>query len=153
MGKGLVTAALSVALSACTVHQAALPPPPEEPAIVVDEPVCISCSFLVDGPELARLLHLAEAGDPNSAYLVYRHYVAAEDNEKGAFWLRRAAELGDVVAQYSLWYELRSAPNCVDRLEALSWLERSAAQGSEPAKSHLGEFQNETVDCKSIVSP
>jgi TPR repeat protein len=62
-------------------------------------------------------------------------------------WYRKAAELGDVQAQYDLGFMLCEyritdkgfeAPDYYDPEEALKWLKKSAMQGNVDAQSYLG---------------
>lgn len=147
MMKRVAAAVLSVSLSGCATHLTAFPPPPEEPAIVVDNPTCVSCGYDLSGPELARLLSQAEAGDPDAAFRAWLHYDLSGDRTRGMHWLRRAADLEHAVAQYNLWLEMRSAPICEERLEALTWLEKSAAQGFSLARTSLADLRNSAGDC------
>lgn len=88
--------------------------------------------------------------DANAAFRVWWNYVSAEDAERRSQWLRRAAQLGDPTSQYNLWFELQSAPDCANRLEAMYWLEKSAAQGNSQAKSRVDAFGSELVHCKPL---
>lgn len=126
-----------------------LPPPPEAPEIYVDNPTCVSCGSILEEPTLGQELSRANAGDPNAAFRVYLHYISAENQHERAIWLQRAAELGHPTAQYNLWFDLRESPLCTDRALALSWLEKSAAQGVALAKGKLDAFRKEVQSCSS----
>ena len=52
-------------------------------------------------------------------------------------WIRRLAEAGDALAQYSLAARLQSASPCG---EARIWLQRAAEQGHVPAEAALGSW-------------
>lgn len=149
----LLTALLAIALTACAAHPANFPPPPEVPDIVVDDPVCACCGGLLSASELAEQMARAEAGDANAAFRVAWHYASAEDATQRAHWRRRAAQLGHPVAQYNLWFELRSAPDCASRLEAMRWLDESAAQGNADATARVDAYRKEIADCKPAATP
>lgn len=146
MRKRVAVAVLSVSLSGCATHLTALPPP-EEPAIVVDNPTCVSCGYDLSDAEVARLLSQAEAGDPDAAFRVWLHYELSGDRIRGMHWLRRAAGLGHAVAQYNLWFEMRSVPTCEERLDALAWLKKSAAQGFSLASTSLADYRDSEGNC------
>jgi hypothetical protein len=141
----------SLAIASCA-NAPPIPPPPEEPEVIFDDPTCVSCGYLLQEPELSQKKILASDRDKDAAFRVYLHYVSAENRAESAAWLQRAAELGHPTAQYNMWFELRESENCGDRATALSWLERSAAQGDTSANSEIKAYRAEVEGCGSIPS-
>ena len=145
---------LSAGLGGCvtvTTPSEALPPPPAQPEMEVDNPTCVSCGWILEEPSLGKHLSQAKAGDATAAFRVSLHYLSLENQQEREYWLQRAAELGHPIALYTLWFNLRNSPVCADRLTALAWLEKAAAQGEPDAKSELDGFRKEAAICKSAT--
>ena len=128
-------------------HAPAVPPPPEQPAVVVDNPACVSCGSALDPDQLAQITAQAIGGDPEAAFRLSAHYRSVDRPAESLDWEWRAAQAGQPVAQYNQWFRLRDRTACSDRLTALSWLERSAAAGFSGAQEELPRFQRATAPC------
>jgi hypothetical protein len=131
--------------------QAPLPPPPENPEIVVENTVCVSCVWLVDDSKLSQLMQQADEGDAEAAFRISLHFSSADNPQKHESWTRRAAQLGHPIAQYNVWFSLHESATCPDQVEALAWLEKSAAQGVREATERLQWFRQLVAQCQ--VSP
>jgi TPR repeat protein len=136
-------------LSACAGAGLSAPSPPEEPAVVIDNPVCVSCGWLLEESQLEHLMEQSRLGDAHSAFRVAMHFNSSGQPDLGVQWLRRASYLGHPAAQYTLWHRLRESTSCVDKHEALVWLERAAAQGVSAAASELSRFRRIAHRCKA----
>ena len=144
-------ALLSLVLLLCSCGRAEikLPPPPEEPAVLVDSPTCVSCGSLLEPPQLQHLIEQSQLGDAQAAFLVSMHYSSADQPELRDRWLARAGGLGHPVAQYNKWFLLRKSAQCADRTEALGWLVKAAAQGQPDAVRELRPFQRLAKKCRA----
>ena len=117
--------------------------------MIVDNPVCVSCGWLLEQSQLEHLMEQSRLGDAQSAFRVAMHFNSSERASLGVQWLRRAAYLGHPAAQYNLWFRLRESTSCVDKREALAWLERAAAQGASLAANELPRFRRIAQRCKA----
>lgn len=141
-----ITIAFAGLLSACT-HRDQVLPPPEDPVIEFPDPLSLSDVFLLAPDKEAELLQLAREGDGEAAHRLSLHYTTIEDDGRADHWLRTAAELGEPVAQYSLWFKLQKQRDCATRHEAHAWLQRAADQGYEAARSELASSKRSMATC------
>lgn len=89
-----------------------------------------------------QLVRKANAGDANAAYALADHYSHVEvDEEAGWKWLRKAATLGNVDAQYELGMALVNIPDRGKSGEGILWLRRAAQKGSRLAIGALEEIK------------
>ena len=144
----ILIAFLAVAASVGGSVSATLPPPPESPEIVDENAVCVSCVWLVDDRTLSQLMQKTDRGDAEAAFRISLHFSSADNPQQYQAWARRAAELGHAIAQYNVWFSLRESAACPDRLEALAWLEKSAAQGAREATEKLQSFRQLAAQCQ-----
>lgn len=101
-----------------------------------------------------RLLQpLAEQGDDfaqyNVGYMFAHGLGVARNDEKAAYWYRKAAEQGDPDAQVNYGRALEAGIGVeVDHEEAMKWYLRSANQGSAMAQHNIGSmyFNGHGVD-------
>lgn len=143
---------LALGLGGCvTTPPETLPPPPAHPELEVDNPTCVSCGWILEEPSLGKHLSQAKAGDATAAFRISLHYLSLENQQQREYWLLRAAELGHPIALYNLWFNLRNSPICADRLAALAWLEKAAAQGEPDTKRKLDDFRKEAAICMSAT--
>jgi TPR repeat protein len=140
------TVAVAGLLVACA-HRDPVLPPPEDPAIEFPDAVSLSDIFHVDPAKEAELLARAGEGDGEAAHRLSLHYTAIEDPAHADRWLRTAAELGEPVAQYSLWFKLREQRDCATQQEAHAWLQRAADQGNKAARSELASSKASMAAC------
>ncbi len=137
-------------LAGCASHRSAIPPPPEVPDLILDEPVCVCCGWLLENEQLARLTRLAEQGDAESAFRIGLHYDSADLPALHRQWSHRAAVLGHPIAQYNEWSFLSESSSCAERKLALEWLRKSASQGQPEATRALRAYQDNAVQCQSV---
>lgn len=79
--------------------------------------------------------HAAENDDRNSQFFLSTQYGSAD--ERGPYWLIRAAQAGHATAQHNLGMNLKaSAPEL-----AMHWFELAAAQGHELALTRLTDMR------------
>ena len=132
-----VVAVLALVLPSLTVAQVPqlLPPPPEEPSVVLGTPIALADSLLLEDEDRRRLEYKALRGDADSATRVAQHFNtdAARDRVQEHFWWTIAAENGSASAQYNLWFVGHDSLDPDDRVRALFWLERAATAGSAEA--------------------
>ncbi|KRG73372.1 hypothetical protein ABB30_15345 [Stenotrophomonas ginsengisoli] len=102
----------------------------------------------MDESQLDRLRQDADGGDAEAAFRVALHFSSEDNPEQYQSWTHRAAQLGHAVAQYNVWFYLRDSHICSEQLEALAWLESSAAQGVREAEEHLQSFQQQVAPCQ-----
>lgn len=140
------TVAVAGLLVACA-HRDPVLPPPEDPAIEYPDAVSLSDVFHLDPAMEAELLDRAGHGDGEAAYRLSLHYHTIEDRQHADRWLRTAAELGEPVAQYSLWFMLHEQRDCATQREAHAWLQRAADQGYETARSELASSKRSMATC------
>jgi hypothetical protein len=77
----------------------------------------------------------AENGDRDSQFFLSMQYENAD--ERGPYWLIRAAQAGHATAQHNLGMELKQS----DRGLAMHWFELAAAQGHELAFTRLTDLR------------
>ena len=66
-----------------------------------------------------------------------------QDFRQAIVWYERAAELGNVLAQYNLAVMLAKGKGCEpDRVAAQSWFAKAAERGLPPAQTAFSEFAN-----------
>jgi TPR repeat protein len=71
------------------------------------------------------------------------------DLNAAAGWYRKAAEQGDAAAQYTLGLAYAAGMGVTeDRATALAWLNKSAAQGFQPARDALAKLAPEAKEKK-----
>lgn len=83
----------------------------------------------------------AAGGNRDSQFFLSTQY--ENGDERGPYWLIRAAQAGHATAQHNLGMALKES----DRAQAMHWFELAAAQGSESAARRLGDMQR-TADAK-----
>jgi TPR repeat protein len=133
-------------LVACA-HRDLVLPPPEDPVVEFPDAVSLSDIFHLDPTTEAELLARTGEGDGEAAHRLSLHYAAIDDRARADRWLRTAAELGEPVAQYNLWFTLREHQDCGARREAQAWLQRAADQGYEAARSELASSKRSMMAC------
>lgn len=119
-----------------------------------DEPVTegprSSDSFRVGLEEQQALEARAGKGDAVAAFRLFEHFAfAARDDVAARLWLRRAAEMGHIVAQYNLGAALVDEG---ESREAAQWLTRAAeaakrsgdAETERLAVAVLGRLERDT---------
>jgi len=143
----LLACLFAVAAAGCE-SMPRLPPPPENPTIEIDGATCISCSWLLEEPELSQLRQKADGGDAAAAFRLAFHFSSADNSQQYEFWMHRAAQLGHRIAQYNVWFTLRDSTSCSDQLEALAWLEKAAAQDVPEATEALESFRQAVSTCR-----
>jgi hypothetical protein len=77
----------------------------------------------------------AEQGDRESQFFLSFQYETSD--ERGAYWLIRAAKAGHVIAQHNLAMEIKA----IDRAQAMHWFARAAAQGHELSSQRLTDLR------------
>jgi S1-C subfamily serine protease len=94
--------------------------------------------------QIAALLVKAKAGDVESQWLVGSAYEDGHDYVNAAFWLRKAAASGNVLAQDHLAY-LYDQGNGVpqDDAQTAFWLRKAAERGDAYAQYNLGLLYSE----------
>ena len=97
---------------------------------------------VADG-KFAEVLKRAEKSDPEAEREVsamYAHgYGVAKNETEARKWLERAADHGQVAAQYELGIALREGRGAVQDYErAVGWIRRAAEKGHAPAQFALG---------------
>jgi TPR repeat protein len=143
----LASAIAFAGLLAACAHRDPVLPPPEDPVVAFPDAVSLSDIFHLDPAKEAELLARAGEGDGEAAHRLSLHYAAIEDPAHADRWLRTAAELGERVAQYSLWFKLREQRDCATRREAHASLKRAADQGYEAARSELASSKASMAAC------
>jgi TonB family protein len=100
------------------------------------DPAAVAATFETDR-------EAAESGDGAAALRVAKHYLSATDGtgnpEQGAWWLRKAADGGNLEAMEilgSMLYHGRGM--ALDKVDAARWFEQAAEQGSARAQSAFG---------------
>lgn len=147
MRTSLASVIAAAGLLAGCAHRDTVLPPPEDPAIEFPDAVSLNDIFLLDRDKEAELLQLARQGDGEAAHRLSLHYKTIDNDEPADHWLRTAAELGEPVAQYSLWFKLQKHRDCATRHEAHAWLQRAADQGYEAARSQLASSKRSMATC------
>lgn len=97
--------------------------------------------FQLTSDELVQLKKIAEQGDAEACWCLYRYY--EEDEEDSTYWLRKGSILGDPRAQYLLASTLlNSKPSDADvnSKEALILLRKAADQNEIIAQKVLGDY-------------
>ena len=145
----LAVIALVTAVAACQTSRVVLPPPPEEPAIIFDKPICTSCGWLLTKSHIDTLTKLAADGSSTAAFRLALHYSSADNDQQNKIWMLRAAELGHPIAQYNVWFSLHDSTSCADQLNALSWLEKSAGKGFHAAIQKLPDSRKSSSHCQA----
>ncbi len=91
--------------------------------------------------ELNTLERKAESGDAAAAFRLFQHYEFGEfDYLQSLRWLRVAASLGHVIAQFNLGYLLVSSDRQEDKKEGVKWLRTAADAGYERASEVLHDI-------------
>jgi TPR repeat protein len=117
----LVLPALLVLANLPTSTVLAAPPTPKQITMLVDE---------------------ALAGSAIAAKKLITIY---KDDEKVIrYWRVIAAENGDLVEQYNLWFVLSKERNPLSQKRALYWLKRAAAAGDAMSKQRLRELDHKS---------
>jgi hypothetical protein len=86
---------------------------------------------------------LAQAGDPQAEWLLGEQYgivnASTHDADKSAFWLKKAAEHGEIDAQVALAYLYRQGDGVPkDLAEAMKWFRAAADRGDPNAQVNVG---------------
>lgn len=121
-----------------------LPPPPAKPDFLIDTPLALDESFAIPVSKMASVEAAALEGDGASALAVSRHFSMGlnTDKEKARYWLLIAAENGNDIAQYNLWFHDHESDDPRKRKRALFWLEQARANGNERAVDELKKPHN-----------
>jgi TPR repeat protein len=92
--------------------------------------------------QLPALTEAAEAGDSKAQLLLGLAYfygqAAAQDPRLANQWLSKAADQGDVLAQYQLAVNHSAQDTQPDATEAVKWFTKAAQQGHTEAQFRLG---------------
>jgi TPR repeat protein len=89
------------------------------------------------GSQVDKLTRAAANGDAEACWALYLYYV--EDDEKNAYWLRKAVEYGRLRAFTHLASRLQTQGR-EGRLKALDLLSKAAEQNFADAQGELGEW-------------
>jgi TPR repeat protein len=84
------------------------------------------------------IVDAALAGSAHAATQLIEYY---KDDERAlSYWRQIAAENGDPIQQYNLWFDLSQRPDALSQKRAVFWLRRSAAAGDKVAAERLAEI-------------
>jgi TPR repeat protein len=98
---------------------------------------------LLPAPATTKLLERAERGDVRAQMAAHDLYMMGNDvpknPERANYWLKRAADLGNVESQYLLGrkYTMGQTPSGVDFAQAVHFLTKAANQGNREAMTLL----------------
>jgi TPR repeat protein len=114
----------------------------------VDEVITGTVSQKGDGElsqsMLASLEKAANGGSAEAALGLAQLYLnggaVPTDNAKGTVWLRKAAELGSIDAQFRLGVMLTGMEDPTSKTEGSRWLESAARKGSKSASAYLASL-------------
>jgi uncharacterized protein len=97
-------------------------------------------SMFLSNDDLAALPKKANTGDGNAAFKLYEYYAFISDEDsKAYYWLDKAAENGNVEAQYLVGSRLFNK----DKKKAIFWLKKAAAGGHIRAKKSLTDIEGD----------
>lgn len=106
---------------------------------------------LLPTPATTKLLESAERGDVGAQMAAHDLYMLGNDvptnPERANYWLKRAADLGNVEAQYLLGrkYSLGQTPGGVDFAKAIHFLTQAANQGRREAMTLLASIYEQPI--------
>jgi TPR repeat protein len=100
--------------------------------------VCSSAANPPPSPP-RHLIDSALAGSPASASKLAQYY--KDDERVISYWRQIAAENGDPIQQYNLWFDLKQKSDLLSQKRALYWLRRSAAAGDKTAAEALARLK------------
>ena len=90
------------------------------------KPISGAQSFDLSTPEVEDLKRKGDAGDAVAARKLSQYYgLAKNDLEQETLWLRKAAELGDLLSQHNIAYRLIHDEEYRNIDEANQWLQRA----------------------------
>lgn len=128
-----------------------LPPPPQEPDVIMDKPVAIDDGAYIDDPSKLKSLEIHGAqGDPDAAFRLYAHYTSGSGSseKESERWLEIAAENGHKGAQYNYWAAHKDSKDDVLKARADYWLCKAAAAGDQGARDAV---EKEKIKCVKLV--
>src|ERR1700690_3234890 len=106
-------------------------------------PVTSWHSAYVPPEQRDELIRKGNAGDAKSSYILFGYYeFAEEDNKKSLYWLKKAAEQGNVDAQYNLGIMYTSVDSMIDKAKARYWLNKAAQKNDAKAIQTLREIDH-----------
>lgn len=105
-----------------------------------EKPITPGNSFHLSEKELDECITKAQSGDPKSAAKLYSYYNFSTCNfEKAKYWLKTAAELGDVKSQLNHAMHLENESKLSD---AISWTKKAEKSGSSRASKLLKSLEH-----------
>jgi hypothetical protein len=104
-------------------------------------PVAGNDSFYISPDKIQFLEREAMNGSAEAAFQLSNHYFMVElNNDAGLIWLRKAAEMGHIIAAYNMYVHLTNfvnKPDVASKVEAMKWLEKAAFANYPSAKYEL----------------
>ena len=105
---------------------------------VRDASLPMNAGYKVSAAEELRLARLANAGDSAAAFALAEAFsIGTPDYEKHRVWLKRAAELGHVVAEYNFGYLLWREGRFTEARQWLLTARAHAEQTGDTFTAHL----------------
>jgi len=106
---------------------------------------CLPYYNIRNQDQMSACIRKAEQGDAaamkNVAYLHLFGQVTIQDYDEGIRWMRKAADMGNVGAQYKLGTYYRYGTYVAkDPVRAHKWFNLAAAAGSDDARKNLNEI-------------
>lgn len=95
--------------------------------------------FAISADRLSELKEIAADGNGQAALRLSLHYSSGINSsaKDAEFWRIVAAENGEPVAQYNIWFLMHESTDPLERRRALFWLKKSAEGGFVEAKHEL----------------
>lgn len=107
----------------------------QQQSMAIDE------GFAISSAQLPEMEAAALDGDSSAAFRLSLHFSSggAASEQSAKFWRLIAAENGNPVAQYNIWFLTRGSSDPLERKRAIFWLRRSADSGFADAQRELKE--------------
>lgn len=108
----------------------------------MEEPIAIDEGFSLSTELISRLKVGAAKGDSEAALKLSLHYSSGVNVSKSdaRFWRQIAAENGNVVAQYTIWFFDHESEDEFVKERALFWLRKAAEAGYDRARKELSAY-------------
>lgn len=104
--------------------------------------------FNLSVDDVEKMTALANGGDGDAAFKLANYFrFIRSDNANSVKWTKKAAELGNVVAQYNYAFILSDMPDAKSKKTAVFWYRRAADSGHVMATMCLAEAYAEGVGC------
>jgi Sel1 repeat len=108
----------------------------------------VNSIFYLSSEEISDLEQKVANGDGDAALRLSQYYdMVLFDDDKGFIWLKKAAERGNVAAQYNLGVTYLHDRTRRNNEQAQIWLRKAADAGNLNARIELGrKFSREEID-------